>query len=323
MTAPPRLAMCIPAYNAAKHLPVLLGSAAAQTTPFDEVWVYDDASTDGTSEVARSLGARVVRGEVNRGCSYGKNVLAQETTCEWVHFHDADDALFPNFVAAARRWMTDSGPDVVVFGYDERDPETGRVTAVRRFDDDDLRRDATSYVIRTKIVSICGLYRRVRFVEAGGYDLDPEVLYNEDVAMHCRLALRGLSFRADASVTVTNFIRTASMSSSNPVPCLRAHVAVMRKTARATGTRYASEISERLWLTAAGAASYLDWDLADAAAQLASSLAPAGRTSGGRAFRAVARLSPRLAIRSRELAIRLLKPRFRRGYPSLGALAVP
>lgn len=61
MTAP-RIAMCVPAYNAAKHLPVLIASAAAQTVPFDEIWVYDDASTDDTAEVARALGARVVRG---------------------------------------------------------------------------------------------------------------------------------------------------------------------------------------------------------------------------------------------------------------------
>ena len=72
----PTLALCIPAYNATGFLGRLLAGARTQTVPFDEIWVYDDASTDGTAELAQKLGAQVVRGEANAGCSHGKNVLA-------------------------------------------------------------------------------------------------------------------------------------------------------------------------------------------------------------------------------------------------------
>jgi glycosyltransferase involved in cell wall biosynthesis len=58
---PGTLALCIPAFNAAQFLPRLLGSAAAQKIPFDELLVYDDCSTDDTAEVARALGATVVQ----------------------------------------------------------------------------------------------------------------------------------------------------------------------------------------------------------------------------------------------------------------------
>ena len=68
------LAILIPAFNVADFLPRLFRSIAAQTVPFDEIWVYDDCSTDNTFEVARSLEAQLVRGDVNRGCCYGKNV---------------------------------------------------------------------------------------------------------------------------------------------------------------------------------------------------------------------------------------------------------
>ena len=61
------LALLIPAWNAAAWLPRLLASAAAQTEPFDEIWVYDDASSDDTAAIAERLGARVVRGDVNAG----------------------------------------------------------------------------------------------------------------------------------------------------------------------------------------------------------------------------------------------------------------
>src|SRR5690242_6343139 len=107
MISRPRLALLIPAYNAAQYLPRLLDSAARQTQSFDEIWVYDDCSTDNTAVVAERHGARVVRGDSNRGCSHGKNRLATETKCEWIHFHDADDELLPNFVVRARTWMTE------------------------------------------------------------------------------------------------------------------------------------------------------------------------------------------------------------------------
>src|SRR3954449_761219 len=99
MTVPHTLALLIPAYNAAHFLPRLLSSAQAQSVPFDEIWVYDDCSTDDTAAVAESYGAKVVRGAVNIGCSVGKNELAKRTSCNWLHFHDADDELKPGFVA--------------------------------------------------------------------------------------------------------------------------------------------------------------------------------------------------------------------------------
>jgi len=91
------LALCIPAYNAAAYLPRLLTSAVNQAIPFTEILVYDDCSTDSTAAIARSYGANVISGSVNKGCSFGKNALAEKTTCEWIHFHDADDELLPNF----------------------------------------------------------------------------------------------------------------------------------------------------------------------------------------------------------------------------------
>jgi glycosyltransferase involved in cell wall biosynthesis len=96
------LSLCIPAYNAEKHLARLLSSVNAQTQPFDEVLVYDDASTDRTAAIAAEYGSRVVSGRTNVGCSRGRNILAREARGEWIHFHDADDAMAPDFVAMAR-----------------------------------------------------------------------------------------------------------------------------------------------------------------------------------------------------------------------------
>jgi glycosyltransferase involved in cell wall biosynthesis len=316
MTRQPALALLIPAYNAASHLPRLLESAQRQTEPFDEVWVYDDCSTDDTATVAERYGARVVRGKENRGCSHGKNVLASHTTAEWIHFHDADDTLLPNFVALARRWMSDDRFDVVLFAYEEVDDASQQHIAYAIFDPADLARDPCSYAIRTQINPFCGLYRRKSFLHAGGYDEDPLVLYNEDVAMHIRLAFARLRFAAETEVSILNHRRTNSMSAANQLKCLQAHYHVMRKTVeRPGGHRYSTEIAHRLWVTVGGLTAQLDWRTADEAAELAMGLAGLSGVHSGLLFKNLCGLSPFVALRVREWLIRSLKPRLRVGYP--------
>jgi glycosyltransferase involved in cell wall biosynthesis len=306
------LALCVPAYNAAEVLPRLLDSALCQTKQFDEIWVYDDCSIDDTAQVAENFGARVISGEVNRGCAFGKNVLAEQTACDWVHFHDADDALYPNFVEQSHNWFRNDAPDVVLFGYDWIDDASGQKLAVRRYDHEALTRDAIGYVLGEQIQSICGIYRRDIFLKAGGYDVDPAVLYNEDVAMHCQLARAGLKFAADQTVTVINYRRNNSMSSANRTKCARAHYHVLKKAAESLSSEYADTLATNLWQAAAVSATHLDWDTADAAVRLAVKLRGRIPARAGSLFRALCAVDPRTAIRVREYLIRLLKPQLRK-----------
>lgn len=309
----PTLSLLIPAYNAASFLPRLLISAQKQSKSFDQIWVYDDCSTDDTAAVAESLGANVLRGRTNKGCSAGKNALAAAVDTDFMHFHDADDELLPNFVALARRWIERGPPDVVLFAYEYRDDTTGELLTVATFDPEDLARDPRSFAIRHQINPFCGMYRRAAFLAAGGYDEDPEVLYNEDVAFHIRLAFAGLTFGAETEVSIVNWRHGGSMSGANSAKCAKAHLAVLRKTAARPGaTDYAGELSAKLWGAAGVLGSHKLWREAEEAARLARGLDRSiPRSAGGRWFRSVARLSPRVALRLRESAIRTLKPSLR------------
>jgi glycosyltransferase involved in cell wall biosynthesis len=307
------IALCIPAYNAEHHLPRLLASAHRQTVPFDEILVYDDASTDRTAEIAVAMGARVIRGRDNRGCSFGRNRLAEQASAEWIHFHDADDELYPDFVKWARGWATKpTAPDVVLFGHEWRDEETGEILGVRRYDDARVRRDPVAYTIAEQ-VNHAGIYRRRRFVEAGGADEDPLVLYNEDDAMHGRLARAGLTFGADSRVPVIHYRRGGSMSAHAHARCARAKYHVLRKAAEAGAGRYSAEIAARLWVTAAVSGTVLDWQTADACVSLARSLGSGSPAGSSRIFRLACRVAPRQAMRFREAWIRVFRPSLRAG----------
>jgi glycosyltransferase involved in cell wall biosynthesis len=307
-----KLALCIPAYNAANFLPRLLNSAQAQTHPFDEIWVYDDYSTDHTAAIAQKMGAQVVRGDENRGCSHGKNVLAEKTTCEWIHFHDADDELYPNFVKYAQHWMQlDPAPDIVLFSYEQRVENTGEMIGIRQFDDAEMRQDAIAYALREQINPFCGLYKRSAYLQAGGYDTDPLVLYNEDVAFHLRMAIAGLKFAADPTVTVINYHRTNSMSSANRIKCARAHFNLMKKAADALQGHYRQEIARNLWGIAAISAAYLDWEYVDNAVRLALSWNSPVPREFSSLFRLCCRFNPYLAYRLREWGIRVFKAKLR------------
>jgi glycosyltransferase involved in cell wall biosynthesis len=309
----PTLAICIPAYNEASVLPRLLASIKEQTVQPDEVWLYDDCGTDETGKIAEAFGARVVRGTENRGCSFGKNRLAERTSCDWVHFVDADDALLPTFVARARDWMTrPSPPEVVVFAFEYRDHTTGELIATCNFDPESLAADPLEYSV-SRVINNVALYRRAPFLEAGGFDLDPGVLYNEDAALHTRLAMAGLRFGAETDVSRVVYRRAKSMSASNQVKCCRSQYRVMEKVARKAGRSHGKAIAGRLWEIAAVAGAHLDWETADACVSLATRLHGRRPPGGSPAFASLCLVSPFLALRLRERLIRTLKPQLRKG----------
>ena len=307
----PTLALCIPAYNAAQWLPNLLRTAVDQEIPFHEILVYDDASTDATSEVATAHGAKVIRGETNRGTTYGKNQLLSVTESEWIHFHDADDVLLPSFSRTVHRWIAaEDAPDVVLLGYEYREYPSGALLMSRVYDDARLQDDSLRYAIEEQINGFA-VYRATSLRSAGGFDEDPLVLYNEDVAVHIRLAAAGLSFRADPEMTSINYRMPSSMSVGNGAKCARAHYHVMRRTAERVDSRYHNSIADKLWVNAGIAAMYLDWPNARDCIALARALGQRAPRHASPAFRALATISPMGAIYAREFSIRTFKKHLR------------
>ncbi len=93
------LTVLVPAYNEAESVADTIRSLQAQSVPIDEIVVIDDCSTDATGEVARSLGATVLRPPSNTGSKAGAQSFAlAHVSTPYVMAIDADTVLDPRAV---------------------------------------------------------------------------------------------------------------------------------------------------------------------------------------------------------------------------------
>jgi glycosyltransferase involved in cell wall biosynthesis len=103
---PPDLSVVIATYNGAARLGRTLDALAAQTVPL-EIIVVDDASGDGTGDVARAHGVTVLRHETNGGTSAARDTGLRAAKGRVVAFIDDDCRPGP-------RWA-----ELLLAGYEE------------------------------------------------------------------------------------------------------------------------------------------------------------------------------------------------------------
>jgi len=88
------ISIIIPAFNETKRLPSTLQTLRnyldQSTWEFTEIVVVDDGSRDGTPDVARAAGARVLENPGNRGKGYSVRHGMLQAKGDWVLFTDAD-----------------------------------------------------------------------------------------------------------------------------------------------------------------------------------------------------------------------------------------
>jgi biofilm PGA synthesis N-glycosyltransferase PgaC len=94
------LTVLVPAFNEAESIADTIQSLQAQTLPPAEIIVIDDCSTDGTAEVARACGVKVIRPPANTGSKAGaQNSGMAGVETEFTMAIDADTILAPDAVA--------------------------------------------------------------------------------------------------------------------------------------------------------------------------------------------------------------------------------
>src|SRR4051812_2098685 len=86
---PAQLTVIIPCKNERENIAACVASALQVA---DEVLVADSGSTDGTLEIARSLGCRIIEREYGTSGDF-KNWAIPQATNEWVFILDADERI--------------------------------------------------------------------------------------------------------------------------------------------------------------------------------------------------------------------------------------
>lgn len=107
------ITFAIVGHNEAAWLSNPLKQAQAASRPGEPVWFVDSASSDGSGDLARSLGARVVNAPLGKGRAVTKAVELCET--RHICLLDADlDNTSRNTPETLRRKLERSGADMVV-----------------------------------------------------------------------------------------------------------------------------------------------------------------------------------------------------------------
>jgi glycosyltransferase involved in cell wall biosynthesis len=130
MSETPLVSVCMAGYNAARFLERALKSVLAQTYPAIEIVFVDDGSTDGTLEVARSVGgdrARYFRNESNRGGYQAMNRAIGEARGSLLAVYHSDDIYGPGIVEREVAFLTAHPQAGAVFCLDDYIDDEDRV----------------------------------------------------------------------------------------------------------------------------------------------------------------------------------------------------
>jgi glycosyltransferase involved in cell wall biosynthesis len=186
-SAPPRVTVIIPAFNAERFVADAIRSAHVQTFACVAVIVVDDGSTDRTASIAASFpGVSLIR-QPNAGVSAARNRGLAESRSEYVVFLDADDRLLPSAVDPGVS-MLDQRPELgLVYGRHETIDAAGELLAGSQ----------SPLIERTDFLSILGgnpfvppgsaVFRRSVLERVGGFD--PRLAMAEDLDLYLRVSL--------------------------------------------------------------------------------------------------------------------------------------
>ena len=212
---PPRFSVLIRTYQNADTVAGAVDSALGQTLEPFEVVVYDDGSTDGTDEVLRPYGDRIVylRRE-NVGPARAFNGGVETASGDFVVVLDADDVFEPRRLEALSELAT-LRPDLDIVTTDAAWETDGRI--VGRFNSDANRFEVDNQ--RAAILERCFIVapgvRRSAVLGVGGQDTGLEVSADWDCWI--RMILGGSKAGSVDEPLLVYRLRAGSVSSDRLV----------------------------------------------------------------------------------------------------------
>ncbi|SAL60937.1 glycosyl transferase family 2 [Caballeronia arvi] len=208
----PKVSVVVPTFNAQEHIVETLQSLLRQDADF-EILVLDDASTDSTLDLVRSLSdprIRIFPLEQNQGRPANANRAFDLCRGEYIARIDHDDIAEPGRLSKQAGFL-DAHPDVTVIG-----------TQIRHFDEDDFLSEfpLDDASIKARFVIACAyianpstMFRR-EFVQRHGIRYDPNLDIVDDLGFWFDCMLCGARF-ANLPEALTRYRIHRGMTSLN------------------------------------------------------------------------------------------------------------
>lgn len=163
---PPEVSVIVPEYNYGHFLSECLESILAQTFQSFEIVVVDDASTDGSAEVAAAFhdpwkGVRVLKHGHNRGTAATLNAGIRASFGKYIYIVSADDLLEPWALEQLYQEAIRAGRNFVYGDLLWQENGGRRTFKLSHYDFDKL--------LQRNHVPACIMYPRIAWKEAQGY----------------------------------------------------------------------------------------------------------------------------------------------------------
>jgi glycosyltransferase involved in cell wall biosynthesis len=209
-------------------------------SPFAEVLLADDASADKTAAVARSLGFSVIQLQKNRGPGGARNALARVAVAEWIHFHDVDDEIAPDYLdQLCSTNLLES--DAILHFVDFID-ETSRSLVKRwQFEPTQMSEDPSATLLSGPMPTMCSVLRRSTFLSLGGFN--EQLRCYEDGDFHLRLAISGSRIASVPRVLEWSLRHDNSVSADQRY-CAACRVAFLEQYAATLPNRHRASIAK-------------------------------------------------------------------------------
>lgn len=243
-----RVTAVLVAYNRRELLRESLEALAAQSRPVDRLVVVDNASTDGSTEVAASLlegwgeRGRLIHLKTNTGGAGGFAVgiaaAVADPETDWVWVMDDDTVPDPDALAGAlathARYLEEGADDLAVMGsrvvwIDGEDHPMNTPKAKIRASAAERSRAAAAGGMEIRSISFVSAFLRAARVRELGLPIADYFLWNDDFEYSARLLRGARGLFAPASAVMH---KTAKRGSSDADP----------------GERFFFEVRNKLWV---------------------------------------------------------------------------
>lgn len=174
------ISIIIPSYNQKEYIADAIDSALSQTVK-TEIIVIDDGSTDGSLEIARGFGVKVIN-QINKGLASARNTGIMNATGDYILPLDADDMLKENCVETILKVIEKTNADIIApsfkcFGVDNINIILDKNPTIEDFK------------VGNRI-GYCSAIKKSALLEVGGYS--PRMTWGyEDYALWFDLLKRG------------------------------------------------------------------------------------------------------------------------------------